>query len=353
MSKDIQTLDGFLGHLEPRFEQQNQFALKFQTECHFAKQQILKNDFTMQTARNNQASLGSAILNVAAIGISLNPALAHAYLVPRDGSVCLDISYRGLVKLATDSGAIEWAKPELVYEGDTFNYRGPCTPPEHVTDPFSNEHTYDNIRGAYCLAKLSTGDYMVEVMSKDDIEQVRSSSKAANGPWKNWPKEMAKKTIVKRASKSWPQSNGRERMDRAIEVLNQHEGIETEEDFSPVDYLKHSPDQLAKFGELLKQGNPLEFAAWYKSLDPNIQISLNGSFTKDKMANKQLVGKLEKEGIASLLAIAESVKEAIEAGDDYRVREELDDLSELAIEYIRNRLNPEELDFIEHLEQAA
>ena len=101
--------------LEKPFDGQNNFGLVFKSECLFAKQQITKESFTLDTAVNNPASLRSAILNVAAIGISLNPSLAHAYLVPRDGAICLDISYRGLVKLATDAGAIEWAKAVLVY----------------------------------------------------------------------------------------------------------------------------------------------------------------------------------------------------------------------------------------------
>jgi recombination protein RecT len=37
---------------------------------------------------------------VAAIGITLNPASKLAYLVPRDGMVCLDISYMGLLHRA-------------------------------------------------------------------------------------------------------------------------------------------------------------------------------------------------------------------------------------------------------------
>lgn len=100
--------------LEPHFNKQNAYALKFESECLFAKQQLLKNDYTLTAAQNNPAALRAAILNVAAIGISLNPALAHAYLVPRSpgsakdasgryvskpAQVCLDISYRGLVKL--------------------------------------------------------------------------------------------------------------------------------------------------------------------------------------------------------------------------------------------------------------
>jgi len=99
---------------EQGFSKQNTFGLKFESECLFARQQVTAKSSTMQAAQKAPESLKSAILNVAAVGISLNPATAHAYLVPRDNRICLDIAYRGLVKLATDSGAIEWAKAVLV-----------------------------------------------------------------------------------------------------------------------------------------------------------------------------------------------------------------------------------------------
>lgn len=208
--------------LEKPFTAQNAFGLKFSAECLFAKQLILKNNTTLSTAANNPNSLRNAILNVAAIGISLNPANALAYLVPRDGSICLDISYRGMVRLATDGGNVDWAKAVLVYEGDTFEWNGPAEPPTHKADVFDSNRIdasapLKGLKGGYCIAKLTGGGYMVETMSADEILKVRDTSKAKNGPWSGpFAGEMAKKTLVKRASKSWPQSGGRERLDRAV-----------------------------------------------------------------------------------------------------------------------------------------
>ena len=36
---------------------------------------------------------------------------------------------------------------------------------------------------------------------------------------------MGKKTLVKRAANAWPQHGQRERLDKAIDVLNEHEGL--------------------------------------------------------------------------------------------------------------------------------
>ena len=84
--------------------------VKFSTESQFAIQAFQGNKFLADTARKNMASLQNAIINVASIGISLNPANKHAYLVPRDGKICLDISYMGLLHLAMSTGSIMWCQ---------------------------------------------------------------------------------------------------------------------------------------------------------------------------------------------------------------------------------------------------
>lgn len=232
MSNELMTT---LKTLEPKFEPRNTYGLVFESECLFASQALVANDRLAKAARSNMASLQGAILNVAAIGISLNPALKHAYLVPRKGAVCLDISYKGLVKLATDSGAIVWAKAVLVYDGDEFEWFGVDSAPVHKYDPFqtdrANPHNaFKGLRGGYCIAKLGDG-YLVETMTVAEIQQIRDSSMLGNaGPWKTWTTEMIKKTLVKRASKSWPQSGAR--LEEAMAVINQHEGL-AEKDITP------------------------------------------------------------------------------------------------------------------------
>ena len=227
MSQEIaNSWDKFMAPWAGEFNDANKYGLSFEAECHFAKQILMKTQGVMRAAQANPNSFHDAIVNSSAIGISLNPAKKHAFLVPRDGAVCLDISFMGLVKLATDIGAIRWAKAELVYEGESFQWVNMTTPPHHdPSDPFADHTTLDGLRGGYCVAQLSDGSYLVDKMSAADILKVAASSKANNGPWKTWPAEMAKKTLIKRAYKSWPQGAGRERLDQAIHVINEHEGL--------------------------------------------------------------------------------------------------------------------------------
>ena len=82
-------------------------AIEWDREAQFACQIIQANDYLLKIALADKTSLRNAVVNVAAIGISLNPASKLAYLVPRKGQVCLDISYMGLMHIAQQSGAIQ------------------------------------------------------------------------------------------------------------------------------------------------------------------------------------------------------------------------------------------------------
>lgn len=191
-------------------------------ESQFAIQLFQKNDYLAKTALGNPTSAQNAIINVAAIGITLNPASKLAYLVPRDGMVCLDISYMGLLHLAQATGSIKWGQCKLVYSNDTYESNGLDTAPTHKYNAFGDRGV---VVGGYCTVKTPDGDYLTEEMSLAEIKATEATSKAKNGPWKNFWEEMARKTIVKRASKYWPRAD---RLDNAIHVINEDEGIHQE-----------------------------------------------------------------------------------------------------------------------------
>ncbi|ELO76000.1 TPA: recombinase RecT [Salmonella enterica subsp. enterica serovar Enteritidis] len=191
-------------------------------ESQFAIQYFQRNDYLAKTALSNPTSAQNAIINVAAIGITLNPASKLAYLVPRDGMVCLDISYMGLLHLAQSTGSIKWGQCKLVYSNDTYESNGLDTVPTHKYNAFGDR---GDVVGGYCTVKTADGDYLTEEMSLAEIKATEATSKAKNGPWKNFWEEMARKTIVKRASKYWPRA---ERLDNAIHVINEDEGISQE-----------------------------------------------------------------------------------------------------------------------------
>lgn len=221
-------------------------------ESQFAIQAFQRNDSLAKVAMENPASAQNAIINVAAIGITLNPASKLAYLVPRNGFVCLDISYMGIMHLAQVTQAIEWGQCKLVHVEDVYKSNGLDTPPTHEYKAFSDR---GDVIGGYCTVKTASGDYLTEEMRLDEIKAVEATSKSRNGPWKTWWDEMARKTIVKRASKYWPR---RERLDQAIDYVNTEAGEGNDFDVSvsqTKDITPASEDQLKAITDLMLKVN--------------------------------------------------------------------------------------------------
>ena len=227
MSNSLQIIREDIYSTRERFDKMSGGALNFEREAGFAVQIVAANDYTMRIAMDNRQSVINAVTNVAAIGISLNPAKRQAYLVPRDGRICLDISYMGLLDLAISSGSIMWGQAELVYEVDRFELQGFDKPPLHNRNPFAKER--GPIVGVYVVVKTRDGDYLTTCMAIDEVHDIRNRSSA----WKAWEKnqkkcpwvtdegEMTKKTVIKRAYKLWPKTD---RLDNAVHFLNTEGG---------------------------------------------------------------------------------------------------------------------------------
>ena len=212
------------------FSVRDQFAMLtggdirlFEKEAGFAIQLLTATDYAIKIASANRQSVINAVTNVAAIGISLNPAKRQAYLVPRDGRICLDISYMGLLDLAIQSGSLLWGQAELVHESDRFELNGFDKPPTHTRQPFAKER--GSIIGVYVVVKTRDGDYLTTTMTYEETLAIRDRSSAwkngQKGPWKTDEGEMVKKTVIKRAYKLWPKTD---RLDNAVHFLNSENG---------------------------------------------------------------------------------------------------------------------------------
>lgn len=207
-------------------------AVNFEQEAHFALQALRSNAFLAKTAAENPDSLISAVHNIASVGMSLNPALKHAHLVPRDGMVCLDFGFKGLAHLAIDAGTVLYVQAELVFAKDKFVLRGRGQEPIHERNPFDTDR--GEMVGVYCIAETDTGKFLVETMTLKEVHAIRDKTQAYKAykagkikstPWVSDEGEMVKKTVIRRASKSWPMSNGG-RFEKAMQVQDETEMID-------------------------------------------------------------------------------------------------------------------------------
>jgi recombination protein RecT len=239
-------------------------TMNFNREAEFAVQAISKSDYSIGIAVKNPQSVIEAVINVAAIGLSLNPALKEAYLVPRKTQIVLDISYLGYCKLATESGSIEWVQAHNVYSSDTFILNGIDKEPTFTRDPFSTER--GNWIGTFCTAKTSSGAYLTHVMSAKEINDIKKRSQSVQsgktGAWDTDPGEMQKKSCIKQGSKSWPRIDA---LAKAIDYSNKNgEGIDFNSESNP-EYELYENTHLPTL-QLAASKSPADLQVCYQNL---------------------------------------------------------------------------------------
>lgn len=293
-------------------------------EQNYAVQHLYKNQMAADTARNNPVSVQNAITNLSSIGISLNPALKHAYLVPRDRAICLDISYMGLMHLAQEIGAILWGQAKIVYENDEYINKGLDKQPEHNYKAFGDRGVKV---GCYCTVKLPNGDFLTEEMSLEQVLKVRDTSKSKSSnysPWQTFEEEMWRKTVVKRASKYWPKSS--DRLDTAINVINQHEGIEEPKLDERAKLVKKLHDYASD------EHTPMELLGFLESIkDEQTYQWLCGQFEKGKKtAGKEKI-RLGRNQLFDYLAI-------FSEGEESAIEEAKSELTEIELKMIKREL---------------
>jgi recombination protein RecT len=204
---------------------------------HALTQSVTKNP---QLGQCDPNTIIIAACQAVALGLDLNPVLGEAYLVPRWNNAiranecCFQPGYQGLVKLVRKAGQVVSIRAAIVHEGDTFRYS--YTPDlvfEHIPK-MQHRGSIANgkgVKAVYAIAKLSNGEMVIEVMTVDEIEEIRKVSKSAqNGPWVSFWGEMSKKTVLRRLIKGLPKYESEEG-DLLAKALEYNDA--DYEDFSP------------------------------------------------------------------------------------------------------------------------
>jgi recombination protein RecT len=185
----------------------------------------------------DRGSLLKACLSAAELGLSLNKSMGEADILKVwDGRLKKNVAqfrprYKGLMKLAMQSGEVLKIESRLVHANDVFEVE------EGLDSRIIHKHGLSNrgeMVGAYCVWKLKNGETQFEVMNKEQILSIRERSSAKTkdgtvvGPWKTDEAEMWRKTVVRRASKYMPLSTEAQ---RAVAVDNQAEGVIEGDDY--------------------------------------------------------------------------------------------------------------------------
>ncbi len=156
------------------------------------------------------ASLMQALINCATDG--LLPDGRNAAIVIYKNVAQYQPMYQGLLKIAYRSGNFTSIEARVVYAGDVFEYRLGDDPFIHHLPKVRPAGATPGIVNAYAVAKTVNGGIFREVFEEADIRKVNAVSRAAKGPGKDWPEEMARKGPLRRLWKFLPKDEAMERI---------------------------------------------------------------------------------------------------------------------------------------------
>ena len=234
----------------------------------------------------------------------------------------------GLRKKIIQSGEIVSLQTGLVYRAEmqagAFLYEVGMEPPirhRPMLDLAAEDLTDDCIVAAYSMAKMKDGTISIEVMRRSEIDKVREvsqtgavnrknydgSAREAKGPWVDWFGEMARKTVMRRHSKTLPMSG---------DVLVDVEGRDMEAASSVSRVLEVEPDAPIA----LPSADDLAGEGQVEQHDPETGEVLDerGMTVVDEDTARELDARMSEEAARNLHAIdgVDDKADDADAGDD-------------------------------------
>lgn len=193
-------------------------------------------------------SIANALLDMVLQGLAVSK--NQGYFIVYGNKLEFQRSYFGTVALAKRTGGIT-KEPiaNVIYEGDEFIYEIlPETAQIKIIKHDQKIENIDNskIKAAYALIKLADGTSQIALMSMQQIRAAwnQGATKGQSPAHKNFPDEMAKKTVIGRACKliinssddAWLYADKKDEMDVDIAERQREEIIKNKKTLDiPVD----------------------------------------------------------------------------------------------------------------------
>lgn len=117
--------------------------------------------------------------------------------------------YQGLLRNFRRSGQFRWITAGIVRQGEEFSHfideAG-----EHIKH-VPGDNVAAPIEKIYAMATTKDAGLFITVMPVAEANKIRAMSRASreDSPWKQWPEEMYKKTVLRRLSKLLPTARDR------------------------------------------------------------------------------------------------------------------------------------------------
>jgi recombination protein RecT len=154
------------------------------------------------------------VAKIAALGLILDPQLGECYLIADSrGEVQARVGYRGLIKLARQSGDVEAIYSHDICESDkTHVSLGTDKRLEHEPNFLADRgkqvafYAVFKVTGGVSDFEIMTLSEIMEIRDRSDAWRAFKANKIKSTPWSSDFGEMAKKTVLRRLLKRAPMS---------------------------------------------------------------------------------------------------------------------------------------------------
>lgn len=182
-------------------------------------------------------SIAQAVMQCAELGLMPGALLGEAYLIPRKNTKvspavkeCVLVpGYKGLLKLARQSGIIQEVTTQMVFKDEVFEVEFGLEPRlKHIPNLAKRvtistpEQAQEHVLFVYAVAKFKDGGHAFEVMTLADVEAIRKREDKEGrrwGPWKTDYGQMMRKTAIRRVMNYCPKSPD-EPLTKAVNLEN-------------------------------------------------------------------------------------------------------------------------------------
>lgn len=149
-------------------------------------------------------SIANAMLKMVLQG--LNPVKHQCAFIAYGNQLTCQREYAGTIAIAKRDAGVKSVAANVVYEGDEFAWdNNPETLEKKVTKHTQSLDSLEkaNIKGAYAIVEYVDGKRKTEVMSWGQIQKSwqQGPTKGQSPAHKNFPDQMAMKTVINRALK--------------------------------------------------------------------------------------------------------------------------------------------------------
>lgn len=244
-------------HLKNEFEevctQHNFNYLSFNEESRLLSNCInQKMEFAANGTVIQMNSVATVLLTAASLGLSFSTILNHLSLSVDTFNDDLNlptvrfelhITYRGLLHLGYETGAISNVQTWVVYTKDKLQLSANEQRPLLTIDNIFADR--GEVAGSVCIVAMASGEYITSVMSATELDAIAALS--GNPGWFGcFADEFRKKQVIKRALRNLP-SKMHPRMAQASKYLapesdeanelSNNATIETSQQLNPVEHL--------------------------------------------------------------------------------------------------------------------